>query len=1723
MFAIAMMLSIITTTFANEIDNQSNTVVTIGYLAGYGGIRDIEAVSEQGYLYDMFERLSEYCDYTFEFKEYKNYYELVDAVNNNEIQYFGPLTDIAVERWGLLQCMNLTDSVVYLAKEKDDTLLYYNDFETINGKTIASYQDSSLETYLNEYCDTHGISVNYIRDSIDHYNELEADYYLVNSIDSKFDAYRSAINLKNLPLCMATAKENANAEFHKVLTKAFDEMLSSDIDFLHKLHSKYYGGKVSQGRTLTKKEVEMIQKSTYKVAFESGHDFFSYLNKEGVPDGMLINFFNELSKKFGVDIEYLPYRIHGEGENSQEYAIKNADIVLSSLGKYKDFRYDFSLSDTYFNSSFTVLVDKSLYYGNNQNTTARIGMLRNMFMDPNATDGLPFDASFTIYDDVSQLYRDFNDDKIDGLFISSCAMTLAKEKIERSYFNIHSEVNVPYKLWISNKLGHEYISIFDVMLDQMNPKVVEDLMFKEQEKYKASPNLGETIKANLPLVVILISAIVVGVMLIITLMQRSKQKKVKNLLEVDQLTGLMTISKMTEELANLLKTAKPNQYYILSLDIDDFKIINQTYGFEKGNELLCAIANSIKHYTSNDTLVCRLQNDVFILVGKSALLPNFSEDNFMISPKVYDDITKLVGINNIIHFSAGCCIIEDVHISIEKLVDDVRKARNISKLKHGNRITFYSEELKSQTEKEDEINRTMEKAIENKEFFIVIQPKVELETGKLVGGEVLVRWEKEDGRFIFPDEFIPLFEKNSFIITLDKYVFEETCQFVKNADVKLPHLSINVSLMTALSDNFIEYYMEILNRYELKPNQFELELTESAVDFDFEKIREISIKLKELGFTLSIDDFGKGASSLARINNLDVDVIKLDKGFITNNINKEKGNAVVANTISLASDLGITTLAEGIETKEQEELLIELGCDLGQGYLFDKPLSMEEFLKKADKDSKIDYPQVIKSKEKIKKYLNNYEDLPYGIAIVKNDPYSTVIKANRQFYDIIGHTKEDLYEKHKNRLTDILVDNLYYIIEEQDTTKDYNAKWDLRIKTADGDDVWVIDYVHYDALEDIFFITFIDATDKMSLNKAKLSFVAYQAQKESLLYMQDLTSDYIVVSDIETKEIVYANENTMKALGYSCEDDWIGKNYNEVTFGKNTPMHQDYYDMVLEKGYGSKEYYNEYLGRYLHNENKIITVTGRKMRLNIVTDITAKKKMESENNLQTTLKQCIEYLYATATTTTTTTFANMLEELKKYYYADRAYYYELDESEKTIRYGYEVLAEGIKSAKEAVLNLADENKEWLLTTLKTKNSIYQKKLVNLSDEEQNVLNPTYENHGVGSFIYASVKDSEENVIGFFGVDNPKENSDNPELMNLLSKYLWMFIKSMNTKVLEKEALQSEELSTVSTLEKGAVLLQGIENSDENITAVLSLLREHYGANHVTLFAIDKENSTYSMTHESCDSSTPSKFDESQKVAITSLEEWMRPYKNGAQFVSGNIEEMPVGSPQRKKWEKLGIKNVIIAPLFDQNNEITAFISVNNRAFIKRSQTLTCIIAKDISDYLEKIALEKRYEKEIALDPLTNLYNKIETQNTIKKLMGKGVTGVLFIIDIDYFKQLNDTLGHSVGDIALTELSAKIKKTFRSTDIVGRIGGDEFMVFCPNPIEDTLVCAKAESICNDCNTVYEKDEQLAEISTSIGILRIDEKGQTFKEVYEKVDKALYVAKNNGKNQYYIYGE
>ena len=372
------------------------------------------------------------------------------------------------------------------------------------------------------------------------------------------------------------------------------------------------------------------------------------------------------------------------------------------------------------------------------------------------------------------------------------------------------------------------------------------------------------------------------------------------------------------------------------IDIDKFKTFNKKYGREKGDKVLKAIAIKLKEIIGENEIITRLANDIFGIIFLN------QKDIDDIVGKINDKISNIEVDENEYKMllSIGIYKIKDEDNDIFAILDKALIAHNMSKGNYNKRYFVYDDKMEEKMIKEHDIEMLMEEGIEKQEFKVFYQPKINSKTGKVDGAEALVRWQRED-KLIPPNEFIPIFEKNKFIIKLDKYIFGKVCEDIKdwkdriNKKIKV---SVNISKEHLLQEEFIEEYLKIASKKNIKPEEIELEITESAmVDEDFDMFN-IFQKIKETGFEISIDDFGTGYSSLSMLQNMPIDVIKIDKSFI----NQPQILEVI---MKLAKNMKLKTVAEGVETSEQMQRLKELEVDLLQGYYYSKPLEKAEFEK----------------------------------------------------------------------------------------------------------------------------------------------------------------------------------------------------------------------------------------------------------------------------------------------------------------------------------------------------------------------------------------------------------------------------------------------------------------------------------------------------------------------------------------------------------------------------------------------------------------------------------------------------------------------------------------------------------------------------------------------------------------------------------------------------------
>ena len=439
---------------------------------------------------------------------------------------------------------------------------------------------------------------------------------------------------------------------------------------------------------------------------------------------------------------------------------------------------------------------------------------------------------------------------------------------------------------------------------------------------------------------IIVILIILSICIYIVISNNKKQKQLFEYAYLDPITkkgNIYYFRKKGQE--KLDKEKHKENQYLLVLDINKFKMINKAYGYKTGDTILNGIAEELEKNLGEQSIICRYSNDYF------AVLFEYAEDIRKLISALVKNIENLTINSNVYNLSVNMGIykLTDADTNISVAMDKAIIAHSASKGDVFDKFHIYDEKMEKELEKESKIEQEMYQALMNKEFKVYYQPKMYANSEELYGAEALVRWE-HNGKMIPPSEFVPLFEKNKFILKLDVYVFEQVCNDMKKWKEKYskePIISVNVSRDHFLDEHFLEKYMIIASKYGIDTNKIDLEITESATVEAGIDIIEIMNKMKKLGFLISIDDFGTGYSSLSTLQDMPADILKIDKSFV-DRIGKNEKN-MVDYILTIAKELKLTTIAEGVETKEQKDYLLEKGCDIIQGYYYAKPMPEEEF------------------------------------------------------------------------------------------------------------------------------------------------------------------------------------------------------------------------------------------------------------------------------------------------------------------------------------------------------------------------------------------------------------------------------------------------------------------------------------------------------------------------------------------------------------------------------------------------------------------------------------------------------------------------------------------------------------------------------------------------------------------------------------------------------------
>ena len=1158
--------------------------------------------------------------------------------------------------------------------------------------------------------------------------------------------------------------------------------------------------------------------------------------------------------------------------------------------------------------------------------------------------------------------------------------------------------------------------------------------------------------------IILLSLLLAGYNII-----KKNNSRLNKIAYYDELTGLYNMHGFTDALEQL--TQSQEGYGIVVLNIRKFKFINEVFGKKQADNLLCLIADIISEQLNEGECACRESGDTFYIY--------FDQVNErVIRSRIEGIINKVETSQAVIEHNycptlrCGYAIRKDGQ-DLSNVCTHAMFALEITKKYLNQNIWLYDEHLHEQERIANYVEQHSQDAIDKRLFKLYLQPKVNLKNNRIGGAEALVRWQRENGDLIFPGDFIPIFEKNGFCIKLDLYMFEEVCRQIRtwiDAELQPVEISINQSKITIFESNYIECLQNLIEKYDIPAHFITIEILEGFTIDNVEDFNSRLDRLRAVGFHISMDDFGSGYSSLNVLGKLSIDELKLDREFLLSatNAKDSRNGMIMEEIVKLSQRLSISTVVEGVESEFDDAFVKDIGCELGQGYYYSYPVCANEF---TDKFMKTPYV--------FGEFIRNTNHFVNNISMTKA-------------FSILRNSKVGIWAieipKSKKEAPRMSVNiNMLRLLGVSDhlTCEQIYDYWYKRIhpsyvslvqdgveKIMHGENCEV-EYPWHHPTKGWIYVRCGGYLHEEK-NDAWRS-EGYHQEIESLLQKNDLlySDDFDIYDRLRLHKYSYYCMDVYDGL---CEIDVQTDQIDWIFEIKNKYINHEN-EMSFEV-FVQRQIHPDDQGAVLFAYNE---VKNKKLDKNIVS-----VRMMTIHNMYTMVRLVF--------------IREMLITHEK------------------------VLMASINIREEKEIQELQKNREVILSMVAENDVLIYD--VNLN--ENYVLSLRGEDNKIVKLSFESYRESIQNMAKLY------LNSDKIEKF-LSIAHLKTIRNEESTKYLDiqKNNIGYESfmqgwyritLSVKSQLENHVIIM--IKRSDR-FGIVSNIIQQYINRNFEVIYSVNSTDDTFT------------KFAQHTNTEDIQLLE-------GHSFISScrnYIEKCVVSKDKERILHELNYdsilrkieENIIYSIEFGIYDEKKFFHQKKVYFHLHDNANKEILImVVDVTDHYMKCYREKReietLQKEAMFDGLTELNNRYYFETEYQYYLeneGKYQESAFLLIDLDNFKKLNDTYGHLVGDKALQVVAKSLREFFRSTDIIARFGGDEFVVLMKHIRGKEILDPLMDRFLSTMNETFNQDQQLSGLHVSVGISLIPEDGMDFKELYEKADQALYEVKKKGKNSYFIY--
>jgi diguanylate cyclase (GGDEF)-like protein len=906
-----------------------------------------------GYGFDYLEEISNYTGWRYEYVPV-SWERGLEMLNAGEIDLLAPapMTPDLHSRFEYSDReVGLNYSVLCVAVENTKTA--FNDFNAINGMKVGVLKNALINPSLEAYEKSNGFRV----ETVPYDNQAallkalhdgKVGAILTSSLEKR-PTERIIAKFAPTPYYFIAAK--GNMDIMSPLNAALASIKENNPYFDYELQKKYYNWNEYSVPVFTQEEKEFIKNAApLKTVYDPEWAPIEYYNGEsGEFAGINADIFKLISDVSGLKFSYIKTPSYTEALKM----ITNGDVdVLTGIDSDAHWANQHNLMQTDTFLSASIVLVKNVNAKNIETATAALA--KDYLAATEYVKTSSPDAKVVYYDSPLECFEAVNRGDADVTYANSYVAERLLENPKLNRLAIVETVNLSDNLsiGISDTADPLLLSILNKSIHSITDTQLNRIIFKHTISEKPEINLEYLLYRNpgyLLTALIVLFLITVIIMALIIITKNMHNADIKKVAYHDSVTGGWNFNKFKVDAQALLKNPKNREYAIVYLDIYKFSYINDTFGYSAGDAILAEVAGELERCMKDAECCARLSADNFVC------LVEYESDEAMLRrgldfQKSCEARLDQINCRFRIQFTSSIYKVERGETNVPSLVGKADIAhKTIGNIRTGS-IVFYNDWIQNDFLRKKKLESAMWLSLKQGDFIVHLQPKIDLETGNIVGTEALARWQHPTEGLILPNEFIPLFESNGFILELDFYVYDIVCRLIRrwiDAGENVMPVSVNVSKAHLANRQFGTQLNALLEKYNIAPELLELELTESVLMDDAEEAAAMIRDLKDLGFFILIDDFGSGYSSLNQLKDLTVDVLKLDKEFFRKGGMAEKDKIIVDGIIRIANDLNLKILSEGVETQEQVDFLMTAGCRLVQGYFFARPMPVTDFEKLA--------------------------------------------------------------------------------------------------------------------------------------------------------------------------------------------------------------------------------------------------------------------------------------------------------------------------------------------------------------------------------------------------------------------------------------------------------------------------------------------------------------------------------------------------------------------------------------------------------------------------------------------------------------------------------------------------------------------------------------------------------------------------------------------------------